>query len=482
MREIMSPQVFATWIKPLNISIKVPENFNSENLDDETKKQIKVILGVPNSFFIKWIKERYLAMLEEFTESFFGFLVEIVLEIDRDKQNKIRNNLLIDKNNGKNFSLDLPKNDDNKIESNIQNSVKSSKKTTTNENDYNYEERLRKSHLQRGLTFENLIAGKANDLARAAAIRVAENPGIDYNPLFIYGDSGLGKTHLIHAIGNKILRDFPKKIVRYVHTEDYYNAVIQAYRNKTFDKLKQSFRLIDVLLVDDVQFFTGKARSQEEFFFLFNALVEAKKQIILTCDTYPKDIDKIDDRLMTRFSWGLTVHLEMPELEMRVAILHKKAELAKIFLPNDVAFYIAQNFKSNVRDLEGALKKVNAVANFNHRAIDIELTKEALKDVVVKTKQTNIENILQIIADYYQVSADEILSKQRSKKVVKPRQVAMWFSRELTTQSLIQIGAFFNGRDHTTVLHAIRNINEMIHLDNELKKDIDNIREIINQK
>lgn len=516
MREIMSPQVFTTWIKPLNISVDTPENFTIFDIKSDAKndevndnnnninninniaKNIKVFLRVPNSFFIKWIKERYLAMIEEFSESYFGFIVEIILEIEQDKQNKVKNNLLFD-----NFTLELPKNNDSNNNSNkkknnseleltknitknttnnLTNNLTNNKNNKKNTNNFvdNYEERLRQSHLQKGLTFENLIAGKANDLARAAAIRVSENPGTDYNPLFIYGDSGLGKTHLIHAIGNKILTDLPKKNVRYIHTEDYYNAVIQAYRNKTFDKLKQSFRLIDVLLIDDVQFLTGKARSQEEFFFLFNALVEAKKQIILTCDTYPKDIDGIDNRLMTRFSWGLTVHLEMPELEMRVAILHKKAELAKILLPDDVAFYIAKNFKSNVRDLEGALKKVNAVAIFNSQPINLELCKEALKDVIVKTQQIDIENILRIVADYYKVSADEILSKQRTKKVIKPRQVAMWFSRELTSHSLIEIGLFFNGRDHTTVLHAIRNINEMIFLDSDLKKDISKIREIIN--
>lgn len=488
MREIMSPQVFTTWIKPLNISVDTPEDFNPNNISDSeiNKNNIKVFLRVPNSFFIKWIKERYLAMIEEFSESYFGFIVEIILEIDQDKQNKVKNNLLVD-----NFTLELPQNN-NEIEltknatknatNNLTNNSTNNKNNKKNTNNFvdNYDERLRQSHLQKGLTFENLIAGKANDLARAAAIRVSENPGTDYNPLFIYGDSGLGKTHLIHAIGNKILTDLPKKNVRYIHTEDYYNAVIQAYRNKTFDKFKQSFRLIDVLLIDDVQFLTGKARSQEEFFFLFNALVEAKKQIILTCDTYPKDIGGIDNRLMTRFSWGLTVHLEMPELEMRVAILHKKAELAKILLPDDVAFYIAKNFKSNVRDLEGALKKVNAVAVFNSTQISLELTKEALKDVIVKTQQIDIKNILQIVADYYKVPADEILSKQRTKKVIKPRQVAMWFSRELTPHSLIDIGSFFNGRDHTTVLHAIRNINEMIFLDSDLKKDISKIREIIN--
>ena len=332
----------------------------------------------------------------------------------------------------------------------------------------NYE----KSRLFSSFTFDNLVVGKANDLARAAAVQVAHNPGGAYNPLFIYGGAGLGKTHLIHAIGNTIMAENPEKVVRYVHAEDYYSDVVRAYQQKSFDTFKRMYRSLDVLLLDDVQFFNGKNRSQEEFFFLFNALIEARKQIIITCDTYPKDINGLDDRLVTRFDWGLTVQIEPPELEMRVAILKKKAEAEGIQLDDEVAFFIAKHLRSNVRELEGALKKVLAYSSFHGRAIALDLAKEALKDVIGSVRNVGIDNIQKTVADYYKIKVADLFSKKRTRAIARPRQVAMWLCREVTSHSFPEIGDAFGGRDHTTVIHAVKTIDSLRSKENELNHDL----------
>jgi chromosomal replication initiator protein len=303
-------------------------------------------------------------------------------------------------------------------------------------------------------------------------MQVACNPGSAYNPLFIYGGAGLGKTHLIHAIGNQIAAESPGKVIRYVHAEDYYSDVVRAYQQKSFDSFKRTYRSLDVLLLDDVQFFNGKSRSQEEFFFLFNALIEARKQIIITCDTYPKDINGLDDRLVTRFDWGLTVQIEPPETEMRVAILKKKAEAEGMQLDDEVAFFIAKHLRSNVRELEGALKKVLAYSSFHGRPIALDLAKEALKDIINSARNVGIDNIQKTVADYYKIKVAEFFSKKRTRAISRPRQIAMWLCREVTSHSFPEIGDAFGGRDHTTVIHAVKTIDSLRVKENELNHDL----------
>jgi chromosomal replication initiator protein len=302
---------------------------------------------------------------------------------------------------------------------------------------------------------------------------VAQQPGAAYNPLFVYGGAGLGKTHLIHAIGNSIKAEFPEKTIRYVHAEEYYSDVVRAYQQKSFDAFKRSYRTLDVLLVDDVQFFNGKTRSQEEFFFLFNALIEARKQIVITCDTYPKDISGLEDRLITRFDWGLTVQIEPPETEMRVAILKKKAESDRIELNDEIAFFIAKHLRSNVRELEGALKRVIAFSSFHNRPITLEVAKEALKDVIgAFNRQITIDNIQKTVADYYKIKVADLFSKKRTRIIARPRQIAMWLCKEVTPHSYPAIGDAFGGRDHTTVIHAVRTVESLKSKDHELNHDL----------
>ena len=283
----------------------------------------------------------------------------------------------------------------------------------------------------------------------------------------------MGKTHLIHAIGNHILDQNPDKVVRYVHAEDYYSDVVRAYQQKSFDVFKRYYRSLDVLLLDDVQFFNGKNRTQEEFFYVFNALIEAKKQIVISCDTYPKDISGLEDRLITRFDWGLTVQIEPPEIEMRVAILKKKAEIEGVLLDDEVAFYIAKHLRSNVRELEGALKKVLAYSSFHGREIALDLAKEALKDLIgAVNRQITVENIQKTVADYFKIKVADLFSKKRTRVIARPRQAAMWLAKNLTSQSYPSIGDAFGGRDHTTVLHAVRTIDALRAKDNELNHDL----------
>ncbi len=337
-----------------------------------------------------------------------------------------------------------------------------------------------KTRLNPDFTFDTLVTGRANDLARAAAMQVAQNPGTSYNPLFIYGGVGLGKTHLVHAIGNAVYRANQRMVIRYVHVEDYYADVVRAYQQKSFDAFKRYYRSLDLLIIDDIQFFNNKNRTQEEFFHAFNALTEAKKQIIITCDTYPKDIQGLEDRLISRFDWGLTVQIEPPELEMRVAILKKKAEVLAVDLDEDVAFLIAKNLRSNVRELEGALNKVVAYARFHGRPICLEVAKEALKDLLnAHNRQLTIEHIQKTVADYYKIKVADMHSKKRTRVIARPRQVAMWLSKELTPMSLPAIGEAFGGRDHTTVLHAYRTITELRLTDHQLNHDVHVLTQVL---
>jgi chromosomal replication initiator protein len=441
----LPPQQFNTWIRPLR-------------LEGEEDVANGLRLTAPNGFILKWVKERYLTRIEELGNAYFSIPVSIALGLGERK--------VVDSNNTAIPSLKpaAAKSSERNLGGDVVISTPVVKARS------NYE----KTRLIPGFTFDNLIVGKANDLARAASTQVAINPGGSaYNPLFIYGGAGLGKTHLIHAIGNHILDQNPDKVVRYVHAEDYYSDVVRAYQQKSFDVFKRYYRSLDVLLLDDVQFFNGKNRTQEEFFYVFNALIEAKKQIVISCDTYPKDISGLEDRLITRFDWGLTVQIEPPEIEMRVAILKKKAEIEGVVLDDEVAFYIAKHLRSNVRELEGALKKVLAYASFHGRQIALDLAKEALKDLIgAVNRQITVENIQKTVADYFKIKVADLFSKKRTRVIARPRQAAMWLAKNLTSQSYPSIGDAFGGRDHTTVLHAVRTIDTLRAKDNELNHDL----------
>ncbi|HEX5801565.1 MAG TPA: chromosomal replication initiator protein DnaA [Azospira sp.] len=434
-------QQFNTWIRPLR-------------LEGEDNIEAGLRLVAPNGFILKWVKERYLGRIEELGRAYFDAPVSIALTLGERRT-----------------AAPLPRSESptQPARPRTGEAAPAQPPPSLPRISGNQE----KTRLISGFTFDNLVVGKANDLARAAAMQVAQNPGGAYNPLFIYGGAGLGKTHLIHAIGNFILTQHPDKVVRYVHAEDYYSDVVRAYQQKSFDVFKRYYRSLDVLLVDDVQFFNGKNRTQEEFFYAFNALIEARKQIVISCDTYPKDISGLEDRLITRFDWGLTVQIEPPETEMRVAILKKKAEVEGVALSDEVAFVIAKHLRSNVRELEGALKKVLAYSSFHGREIELDLAKEALKDIIgAVNRQITVENIQKTVADYYKIKVADLFSPKRTRAIARPRQVAMWLAKDLTAHSYPMIGDAFGGRDHTTVLHAVRTIDSLRTKDNELNHDL----------
>ena len=316
-----------------------------------------------------------------------------------------------------------------------------------------------RSRLNPALTFDTLVPGRANQMARTAALHVAGSPGLMYNPLFVYGGVGLGKTHLIHAVGNALLADRPDARILYLHAEQFITDVVKNYQRKTFDELKAKYHSLDLLLIDDVQFFAGKERTQEEFFNAFEALLAKRAHIIMTSDTYPKGLVDIDERLTSRFDAGLTVAIEPPELEMRVAILMKKADQEATPMPEDVAFFVAKNVRANVRELEGALRKILAYSRFSHKEINIALAREALKDLLsIQNRQVGVENIQKTVADFYKIKVADMYSKKRPASIARPRQIAMYIAKEMTQKSLPEIGELFGGRDHTTVLHAVRKI------------------------
>ena len=429
-------QQFNAWIKTLRVE------------SDEEGGRLRLV--APNGFILRWVRERYLGRIEDMSRDFFHNPMTIDLAVDETLPT--RNEETLPEIASENARMPV-----------------SEPVAQFSANAPVYE----RSRLNPEFTFDTLVTGRSNDLARAAAQQVASNPGISYNPLFIYGGVGLGKTHLVHALGNEVLRHAPNKVIRYIHAEDYFSDVVRAVQQKSFDSFKRAYRSLDVLLVDDIQFFNGKARTQEEFFYVFNALVEAKKQIVITCDTYPKDIQGLEERLISRFDWGLTVQIEPPELEMRVAILKKKADSEQIMLGDDVAFMIAKNLRSNVRELEGALKKVLAFSRFHNRSITLDLAKEALKDIIgAHNRQITLDVIQKTVADFYKIKVADMYSQKRTRAIARPRQVAMWLARDLTPHSLPEIGDAFGGRDHTTVLHACRTIAELRSKDNHLNNDL----------
>jgi len=441
LEQELPPQQFNTWIKALRLED-----------GDESNRGLKLV--APNRFVLQWVRERYLRRLEDMAKQFFEEPVQISINLpeqtEADRLEPIS-------------QAPIPRQDVSAIPAPAVSAYSASGPDATYE----------KTRLNSSFTFDTLVTGRANDLARAAAHQVALNPGTSYNPLFVYGGVGLGKTHLIHALGNEVYRQNPDKVIRYVHAEDYYADVVRAYQQKSFDVFKRYYRSLDLLLIDDIQFFNNKNRTQEEFFYAFNALIEAKKQIVITCDTYPKDITGLEDRLISRFDWGLTVAIEPPELEMRVAILNKKAEAEKIEINEDVAFLIAKHLRSNVRELEGALKKVLAFARFHGREINLEVAKEALKDLLgAHNRQITFESIQKTVAEYYKIKVSDMHSKKRTRIVARPRQVAMWLAKELTPASLPAIGEAFGGRDHTTVLHACRTISDLRLKDTTINHDL----------
>lgn len=440
LEQDLSPQLFNTWIKPLS-------------LEGETSPQQGLRLIAPNTFIQSWVRRQYLQQIINLASDHYGHPVTVELVVSSGKD-KVR--------------VPVPGVTPPPAVAPAATTPLRTPSPDTKHKSQNTD----KSRLISGFTFDNLVVGKANNLARAAAEQVANNPGGVYNPLFIYGSTGLGKTHLIHATGNHILAEHPGFVVRYVHAEDYYQDVVRAYQQKSFDTFKRYYRSLDVLLIDDVQFLNGKNRSQEEFFFAFNALIEAKKQIIITCDTYPKDINGLDDRLVTRFDWGLTVQIEPPELEMRVAILQSKATAQGIRLDDESSFFIAKHLRSNVRELEGSLNKVLAFSMFRNAPINLELVKEALKDIIGSVRNVSLESIQKTVADYYKIKVAEFFSKKRTRAIARPRQVAMWLCREITSHSYPEIGDAFGGRDHTTVIHAVKTIEAARLKENDLNHDL----------
>ncbi len=435
-QEELSQQQFNTWIKPLDCEIHDAE----------------IRLYCPNRFVMQWVKDKFSKQITFLAEEYLNqpCSLEFIIS-DRSKA--------VAKDSAEQTSL-APK------------KVKEIKKSAAKHND--------SDGLNPSFQFDNFITGRANQLARATAFEIANRPGESYNPLFIYGGVGLGKTHLIQAIGNYVKSNQADAKIKYLHAEKYVSDVVKAYGNKTFDDFKKKYHSLDLILVDDIQFFAKKQRTQEEFFFVFNYLIENKKQIIITCDTYPNEIADMDDRLRTRFSWGLTVAIEPPELEMRVAILLRKAQEAKVKIGEDVAFFVAKQIRSNVRELEGALNRIIAISNFTGSEIDINLAKEALKDLIaVKSRQITIENIQKTVADYYKIKVAEMYSKKRTRNFARPRQVAMALARELTNFSFPEIGEAFGNRHHTTVMHACEEIQGMKNSDHVLARDIAILTQVI---
>jgi len=445
--EELTPQQFNTWIRPLAL----------ESAGGGYR------LLAHNRFVLQWVKERFLVRITELATEAHGHPVAITLAVADGQLDAPRA-----------AAVSAPP-----APSPAAVTVAAIEPASTLANPPALPRRHEQTSLNPGFTFPNFVQGKANQLARAAAMQVAEHP-TSYNPLFVYGGVGLGKTHLIQALGNDILRRDETAKIRYIHAETYVSDVVRAYQHKAFDDFKRYYRSLDLLLIDDIQFFNGKSRTQEEFFYLFNTLIEAHKQVVITCDTYPKEIAGIEERLISRFGWGLTVALEPPELEMRVAILLSKAGASGFKLDEQVAFFIAKHIRSNVRELEGALKRIIAYSSFHGQDITLSVAKEALRDLLaVQNRQISIENIQKTVADYYKIRVSDMHSKKRSRAVARPRQVAMALAKELTQLSLPEIGSNFGGRDHTTVLHACRQIAKLRETLPELNHDVNFLLQVL---
>ena len=460
-------QQYNTWIRPLKLKYFDGDNdrFNDPSNDDVIE------LLAPNRFVEDWVKSKFLNRIEELFHQLSGSGVVLGISAtpakapQYDQQTEYRSQMKTDSVISEEKLSVAVKQDTVSKEHNVAPAILRSAAETS----------LR-TNLNNEFTFDSFVEGKSNQLAFAAAQQVAENPGGSYNPLFIYGGVGLGKTHLMHAVGNALREKKPDAKIVYLHSERFVADMVKALQLKAIDEFKRFYRSVDALLIDDIQFFSGKERSQEEFFHTYNALLEGGQQMILTSDRYPKEIDGVEERLKSRFGWGLTVAVEPPELETRAAILINKAEQSGVNLSKDAAFFIAQRIRSNVRELEGALKRVMAHAQFTRRQIDIDLIRESLKDLLaLQDKLITVDNIQRVVADYYQLKMSDLLSRRRSRSVARPRQVAMSIAKELTNHSLPEIGEAFGGRDHTTVLHACRKVKELEGADREVQRDLKNL-------
>lgn len=427
LQQELTPQQYSAWIKPL-----APLDFEDGRLR----------IAAPNRFKLDWVKTQFAARITTIAAEFWQGPVDVQFVLDPRTVAPRK-------------PASAPAPAPSAGQYGLPEMAPPERVEAVDESS----QRRDQSRINPALTFDSFVTGKANQLARAAAIQVASNPGSSYNPLFLYGGVGLGKTHLIHAIGNQVMADNPNVRIRYIHAEQYVRDVVTAYQRKGFDDFKRYYHSLDLLLIDDIQFFGGKSRTQEEFFYAFEALIAAKKQIIITSDTYPKEITGMDDRLISRFDSGLTVAVEPPELEMRVAILLKKAAQEGAGLSDDVAFFVAKHLRSNVRELEGALRKILAYSRFHGKEITIDIVKDALKDLLsVQNRQISVENIQKTVADFFNIKVADMYSKKRPANIARPRQIAMYLAKELTQKSLPEIGELFGGRDHTTVLHAVRKI------------------------
>lgn len=447
LEQELSQQQFNMWIRPLQLH-------SSQQL---------ITLYAPNRFVLDWVRDKYLDRISDLLNQFGepGNIPNV--KFDVGSKSTIASSTL---------ESTVSSNTDSAVQPVASVEKPLQKKVAPRA--------IHKSNINDSYTFDSFVEGNSNQLARAAAMQVADNPGNAYNPLFLYGGTGLGKTHLLHAVGNGIMANKKDAKVVYMHSERFVQDMVKALQNNAIEEFKRYYRSLDALLIDDIQFFAKKDRSQEEFFHTFNALLEGNKQIILTSDRYPKEIEGVEDRLKSRFGWGLNVPIEPPELETRVAILMKKAGQSKVKLPEEVAFFIAKRLRSNVRELEGALNRVIANANFTGRPITIEFVKDALRDLLaLQDKLVTIDNIQKTVAEYFKIRVADILSKRRSRSVARPRQIAMSLAKELTNHSLPEIGDAFGGRDHTTVLHACRKIKELKEENHEIKEDVQNLIRIL---
>ncbi|RUR16763.1 chromosomal replication initiator protein DnaA [Legionella septentrionalis] len=442
LQEEYPAQQFNTWLRPLQAEAE-------ENT---------LLLLAPNRFVVDWVKKHFYSRIKELVSQLSADAIKLVsIEIG----SRVATTHLP----GGDMPSSIPV-------SGVSLREAASPKAGSKKSADHY----KNSYLNKKFVFDSFVEGNSNQLAKAAALQVAERPGDAYNPLFIYGGVGLGKTHLMHAIGNTILKNNPEAKVLYLHSERFVADMVKALQTNTINEFKRFYRSLNALLIDDIQFFADKDRSQEEFFHTFNALLEGQQQIILTSDRYPKEIEGVEERLKSRFGWGLTVAVEPPELETRVAILISKAELANIELPYEVAFFIAKRIRSNVRELEGALRRVIANAHFTGKPITIEFVSDALRDLLaLQDKLVTIENIQKTVAEYYKVKVADLLSKRRSRSIARPRQMAMALAKELTNHSLPEIGDHFGGRDHTTVIHACRKVKELVQEAGDFAEDYKNL-------
>ena len=447
-------QQFNTWIRPLPVA----------DVADGGAGGAVVTLRVPNRFKLDWIRNQYAGRIEALLSELAGKPVKLEIALAaRDGAERV----------GAGVAPSAMAAASNGAPISVAHALNGSPRAAPVAANSSLAPPLSRHRLNLNLTFDTLVPGRANQMARTAALHVAGAPGQMYNPLFIYGGVGLGKTHLIHAVGNALLADKPDARILYLHAEQFITDVVKNYQRKTFDELKAKYHSLDLLLIDDVQFFAGKERTQEEFFNAFEALLAKRAHIIMTSDTYPKGLVDIDERLTSRFDAGLTVAIEPPELEMRVAILMRKAEAEGTTMPEDVAFFVAKNVRANVRELEGALRKILAYSRFSHKDINIQLAREALKDLLsIQNRQIGVENIQKTCADFYKIKVADMYSKKRPASIARPRQIAMYLAKEMTQKSLPEIGELFGGRDHTTVLHAVRKIAAERQKNTELNQQL----------